>query len=265
MLKNWYAICDNDWVFDDRIKADLQLLLYISSLTAEKGYCFASNKHFSKKLNIHETNISKKIKKLQDLWFINIEYRYKWCEIVERKIRLAKIPIHDWQKHQPTISENTKDNNTSINNNSKELEESLKKEFWDPKINWILELLYKAIWIDDFKESKAWQRKYWRHMVNFIKKHWKKDFIVRLKWVLQDTFKQKNSNSIKYLYWEIKSFIHYPAVQINWEQTACREMFDLLSDIQKQKVQKIIKTWKSSYPQKELTKWVLENMINSIL
>ena len=65
MLKNWYAICDNDWVFDDRIKADLQLLLYISSLTAEKGYCFASNKHFSKKLNIHETNIGITLKSVE--------------------------------------------------------------------------------------------------------------------------------------------------------------------------------------------------------
>ena len=30
MLKNWYAICDNDWLFEKKIKSELQLLLYVS-------------------------------------------------------------------------------------------------------------------------------------------------------------------------------------------------------------------------------------------
>jgi hypothetical protein len=67
MLKNGYAICDNDWIFDKRIKSELPLLLYISSLTAEKGFCFAGNSHFSTRLDIHENTISRKIKKLEKL------------------------------------------------------------------------------------------------------------------------------------------------------------------------------------------------------
>ena len=116
MLKNWYAICDNDWIFDNKIKSELPLLLYISSLTAEKGYCFAGNSHLASKFKLHETSISKKIKKLSKLWYINLEYKYRWCEVIDRKIRLAKTPTVELQKCQSTISKNTKDNITSINN-----------------------------------------------------------------------------------------------------------------------------------------------------
>ena len=102
-------------------------------------------------------------------------------------------------------------------------------------------------------------------MVDFIKKHWKEDFIARLKWVLEDAFKQKNCNSIKFLYWEIKAFIHSPAVGIKWNQKMIRKAFDSLNEKQTLKIKEIIKIWKYSNGHKELTKWILDNMINSIL
>ena len=273
MLKNWYAICDNDWIFNKKIKSELSLLLYISSLTAEKGFCFASNSHFSDRLKIHENTISRKIKKLEKLWLIHIEYKYRGSEITKREIRLTKTLTDHIQKCTPTINKNVRDNNTSINNNSKELQkvEIIKSseneivEYWNVEINALIQLLYKAVWIDDFKESKLWQRRYAKHMVDLIKKNWKQDFISRLKWVLEDGFKQKNCNSIKFLYWEIKSFMHSPVVEVNWNQQMIRKAFEPLTNKQKVKVREIIKTWKYSNPHKELSEWVLNNMIDSIM
>lgn len=114
--QEWYAIAFNDWIFDNRINNELKLLLYISSLCAQEWYCFASNKHFSEKFWWREETISRKIAKLEKLKHITIEYEKRGCEIIKRKIRLTKISIDDWQKTQPTIDKNVKDNNTSINN-----------------------------------------------------------------------------------------------------------------------------------------------------
>jgi hypothetical protein len=272
MLKNWYAICDNDWLFEKKIKSELQLLLYISSLTAEKGFCFASNSHLSKKLKLHETNISKKIKKLEKLWFVNIEYEYRWWEVISRKIRLAKTLTDDRQKHQPTISKNAKDNNTSINNNSKELKkiESSsnivnKIEYWDKEINALLEFLYKSIWIDDFKEPQKWQRIFWKQCITLIKRIWKQEFIRRFKLVLEDNFKIKNCNSINYLYKEIKSFMHSPLVWSISDRVIVDNLSKNLDIKQKKKLNEIIGTWKEAHKHKELSEWVIQNMIDSIL
>lgn len=130
-MENGYALCLNEWIFDTRIKNELNLLLYISSLTAERGYCYAKNEHFAQKFGEHETSISRKIKKLEALGYINIEYTKKGCEITDRKIRLAKMLIDDYQKCEPTISKNAKDNNTSINNTNNNKYMSDFEEFWE--------------------------------------------------------------------------------------------------------------------------------------
>ncbi len=134
-----YSICYNKWLDDNKIKNELRLLLRISSLTALEGYCYASNKYFSKKLSETPENISRKIKKLEKLEYINIKYEYRGCEVKKRKItlantdnnlntetdfsiygsispRLTKLSIDDQQKYQSTIDQNVKDNITSINN-----------------------------------------------------------------------------------------------------------------------------------------------------
>ena len=47
-MNNGYAICFNEWFLDTRIKNELRLLLAISNLCAQEGYCYASNDHFVK-------------------------------------------------------------------------------------------------------------------------------------------------------------------------------------------------------------------------
>ena len=117
-MKNGYSICLNEWALDETIKNELGLLLIISSLCAEKGYCFASNKYLADIFNTLDVTISKKINKLKDKGYIVIEYEKRGCEIKKRYIRLAKTLTDDYQKCQSTISENAKDNNISINNTS---------------------------------------------------------------------------------------------------------------------------------------------------
>jgi len=130
-MKNGYAICLNEWLDDPKISSELNLLLRISSLTAEKGYCYASNQYFSDKMDLSLISISRKIKKLKDLGYINIEYEKRGCEVVRRFIRLnnksstinknvnrrlSKMLTDDYQKCYSTINKNVKDNNISNNN-----------------------------------------------------------------------------------------------------------------------------------------------------
>ena len=115
-MNEGYAICLNEWALDKDIKNELGLLLIISSLCAEKGFCYASNQYLSELFDISEETISRKIKTLEDKKYITIEYKKRGCEILERNIRLTKISIDDYQKYQSTIDENVKENNTSINN-----------------------------------------------------------------------------------------------------------------------------------------------------
>lgn len=63
-MQEGYSICFNEWALDKEIKNELGLLLIISSLCAEKGYCFASNKYLSQLFDVPEQTISRKIKLL---------------------------------------------------------------------------------------------------------------------------------------------------------------------------------------------------------
>lgn len=117
-MEDGYAFCLNKWALDKDIKNELGLLIIISSLTAEKGYCFASNEYLAKAFDINESMMSKKIKKLEEKGYITIEYKKQGCKVFSREIRLSKMAIDDCQKRQSTIVKNDKEKNTSINNTS---------------------------------------------------------------------------------------------------------------------------------------------------
>lgn len=175
-MKNGYAICFNEWALDKDIKNELGLLVIISSLTAEKGYCFASNNYFSKLFDIPEENISRKIKKLEQKGYITIEYEKRGCEIINRLLRLTKISIDDCQNYQSTIDKNVKDNNISINikeiDNNKLL--STKKKFIPPTLEDVkkyceeknFDIDYQAFYdyynVSNWKDSEGKQVKNWK-------------------------------------------------------------------------------------------------------
>lgn len=115
-MNNGYAICLNIWTLDNDIKNELRLLLIISSLCAEKGYCWASNQYFSELFKETEQSISNKLQKLKEKKYIEIEYEHRGCEITKRILRLKNIYTDDIKNFIPTIKKNFKDNNISINN-----------------------------------------------------------------------------------------------------------------------------------------------------
>lgn len=123
-LKNGYSFCSNEWSLDKEIKSELGLLLIISSLTAERGYAFASNSYFAELFDITEVAVSNKIKKLEKLGYLDIEYKRRGAEITSRNLRLKKSLIHDTRKNESTIKEKFKDNTIIDNTIIKEREDT---------------------------------------------------------------------------------------------------------------------------------------------
>ena len=117
-MEDGYSICFNEWALDKNIKDELGLLLIISSLTAEKGYCYASNDYLAKIFETSVVTISRKIKILEEKKYIEIEYEKKGCLVISRKIRLTKMLTAINKNVNRTINKNVKDNNTNINNTS---------------------------------------------------------------------------------------------------------------------------------------------------
>lgn len=162
-IEDGYSICLNEWALDKEIKNELNILVIISSLTAKKGYCYASNKWFADLFGIDEVSVSRKIKKLEQAGYITIDYKKRGFEVTNREIRLTRLlstinenvnrPLtkmlsDDLQDCYPTINKNVKYNNTIINNtnnnitnpntgeisNSKILGKNNQKETKEPRV-----------------------------------------------------------------------------------------------------------------------------------
>lgn len=127
-MEEGYSMCLNRWALDKDIKDELGLLLIISSLCAEKGYCFASNQYLAQLFDISEVSVSRKIKKLEEKNYITIEYTKRGCEIVDRHIRLTNLITDDYQKCKSTINKNVKENNISNNNININIKENTKRK-----------------------------------------------------------------------------------------------------------------------------------------
>ena len=117
-MEEGYSICFNEWALDKNIKDELGLLLIISSLTAEKGYCYASNDYLAKIFKTSVVTISRKIKILEEKKYIKIEYEKKGCLVISRKIRLTKMLTAINKNANRTINKNVKENNISNINNT---------------------------------------------------------------------------------------------------------------------------------------------------
>lgn len=129
-MENGYSLCLNEWALDKSIKNELGLLLIISSLCAERGYCYASNKYLADIFDTNEVVICRKIKKLEEKKYISIEYKRQGSYITMRYIRLTKKLMAVNKKVNGTINKKVKENNTSINItsiNNKRIKEYLKE------------------------------------------------------------------------------------------------------------------------------------------
>lgn len=146
-MDKWYWICNNEWLFDKKIRNELPLLIYISSLTASTGECWATNQHFAEKFKESTVNISRKVNKLEKAWIIWMEYIREGAKIKKRTIRLTKMLTHGYQNWQNTINKNVKENSI-INNNI-----NINKEDVDFIYNHYIKKA-KAIWSYNTKYNK---------------------------------------------------------------------------------------------------------------
>ena len=119
-----YWLCWNEWLFNKYVRNELSLLIYISSLTASTGECWATNLHFAEKFEESSVNISRKIKKLEKAGLISIEYIREWAKVKKRTVKLTspltKMLTHGYQNWQNTVNKNVKENSIIKNNNIKE-------------------------------------------------------------------------------------------------------------------------------------------------
>lgn len=132
---SYYAIIPANVRYDKRLKANEKLLYgEITSLSNKNGYCWASNKYFADLYGVTNQAVSKWIKDLKDIGYIEINYIYKdnSKEIEKRIIKLIGINkservsiidddvlINDdtgVNKYLQGYKSEFKDNNTRLNN-----------------------------------------------------------------------------------------------------------------------------------------------------
>lgn len=82
-----------------------------------------------------------------------------------------------------------------------------KVEYGNPEINKFLEAIKKLIGLEDFAGSQKFQRIYAKHCLNLIKKIGREEFRRRVEILVQDDFKRKRCNEIKFIYEQIKGWI----------------------------------------------------------
>jgi hypothetical protein len=110
MLEEGYGIMPNTVLFDKKLTANAKLLfVLISSLCAQKGYCYANNKYLSERLNIKERTVSRLISDLSK--YIEIDCPRNQL----RQISLAKNVYAPSQKWRSSLAKNGVHNNISSN------------------------------------------------------------------------------------------------------------------------------------------------------
>lgn len=119
--KSYFAVLPSNVRYDKRLK-DKAKLLYaeITSLTNEKGFCWASNNYFAELYDINKGTVSKLLAELKNYGYINIELIYKdnSKEVKKRIITLlsnSTIPIVKNDIYP--MDEKDKENNIKVLNN----------------------------------------------------------------------------------------------------------------------------------------------------
>ena len=210
----------NNILFDKEL-SDKQKLLYcyISSLCAEKWYCWASNKYIWQKLWVNETTISTHINILAKLWYIEIQ---QWSN--QKRKCLLKNQNEPFEKSKTEPFEKSKDNNIIYNNINKNI---LSKDniIYKPKNNFdysfVNEFLNKEHPIIKYQIEKDWLEVYlWKQYeaVDKLIKDWYtlEQIQLTLLFIKQDVFWKNNILTIKKLRQKNKDWVPYIVV-ILWK------------------------------------------------
>nr|DAI16361.1 MAG TPA: helix-turn-helix domain protein [Caudoviricetes sp.] len=133
-LSDGYAICFNRWLFDDRIRAQLPLLLLISSLSAKEGYCYASNQYFAEKFKTSSVTVSKWISELKKYGYIETEDEKFGAVVTNRKIRIVDLAVKenfngDYRPEETAVKENDNAVSENFNGGYRKVNPAVKENF----------------------------------------------------------------------------------------------------------------------------------------
>jgi len=231
MIDKWFGILPNKILFNKKLSDKQKLLfVYITSLCAEKGYCWASNKYISENMWCSENTISVNISKLKELWFIEVNIiQSSWNQ---RKILISeneqggllKNQKRSFEKSKEGSFEKSKDNNIIYNNINKNI---LSKDniIYTPKNNFdysfVDEFLNKDNPIIKYQIEKDWLNIYlWKQyeIVDKLIKDWFTLEQIQLSclFIKQDDFWKNNILTIKKLRQKNKDWVPYIVV-ILWK------------------------------------------------
>ena len=133
-IKDGYAICFNRWLFDDRIRAQLPLLLLISSLSVKEGYCYASNQYFAEKFKTSSVTVSKWISQLKKYGYIETEDEKFGAVVTNRKIRIVDLAVSenfngDYRPEETAVKENDNAVSENFNGDYRKVNPAVKENF----------------------------------------------------------------------------------------------------------------------------------------
>ena len=172
LMSEWYWIIPNLVLFDNKL-TDKQKLLFclISSLCAEKGFCWASNKYLWEKLWVKERTISQWVKALIDLWYIESDInKSKWNE---RHITIANVINQNTycEKSQEGYCENSQHNITTLNTTKENSFLKKEQQSWNVEINNLIseiKNLCNELWV---AYNKDMERQFSKHILT-AKEYW---------------------------------------------------------------------------------------------
>lgn len=177
---SYYAVIPSSVRYDNRLKPNEKLLYSeITALSNKTGICYATNKYFAELYEVECETISRWIKHLKELMYIDTEIIYKndTKEIEKRIIKINGVPIDKKvgtyipesqegyrQNNQEGIDEKVKENNTSNNNTSNNIKENIKRKiFKKPSLEELKDycisqnLKVDVQYFYDYYESNGWK------------------------------------------------------------------------------------------------------------
>ena len=150
--QNYYAVIPSDILNANDLTSDEKLLYaLITSLSNEKGYCYASNSYFAKRFGKTDRSIKRWLQSLTSKSYVTSEVIYGegTKQITNRYLRIARDVPRGRDKYAPRGRDKyVLDNNKDINNKDINIKKINKKKFFKPDLidvqKYFLEKGYKA-------------------------------------------------------------------------------------------------------------------------
>jgi hypothetical protein len=194
--------------------------------TCKRGQILTGRKELSRKTGVNENKIERILKYLKSEQQIEQQTTTKFRLITIKNYQAYQDS--EQQNEQQVNNKRTTDEqqvNTNKNDNNYKNEKNeniiskdiqvapesttieIKESFGNEEINKMLNTIKDLLHLTDFKETKAMQRNFGKHLVGLKNKIGKDEFGSRFMQLAHDEFHMKNMGSLKYIYNQIKGFV----------------------------------------------------------